>query len=130
MSRIFVTGSTDGIGLESARRFLESGHHVVLHARNDSRAGAVRDLTERGAELVIGDLSRLREVRGLADQVNEFGTMDVVIHNAAVIGDSDRNPTPEGHARTLAVNALVPYVLSCLIDRPERLIYISGGLNR
>jgi NAD(P)-dependent dehydrogenase (short-subunit alcohol dehydrogenase family) len=130
MARIFVTGSTDGIGLAAARQLLEDGHEIVLHARNEDRANAVSGLIEQGAQVVLGDLASGNEVRGLADQVNEIGTMDVVIHNAAVNGDLDRTPTPEGHARTIAVNALAPYMLTCLVNRPGRLMYISGGLNR
>jgi NAD(P)-dependent dehydrogenase (short-subunit alcohol dehydrogenase family) len=61
--------------------------------------------------------------------VNEIGRMDTVIHNAAVFLEPSRSTTAEGHAKTLAVNALAPYMLTALIDRPDRLIYLSSGMH-
>ena len=49
-SRVFVTGSTDGLGRAAARALLEQGHEVVVHARNRKRLEAVRELMEQGAE--------------------------------------------------------------------------------
>ena len=65
----------------------------------------------------------------LADQVNQLGRMDAVIHNAGVYGDSDRHPSPEGHPRVLAVNTLAPYLLTGLIQRPDRLIYLTSDMH-
>jgi NAD(P)-dependent dehydrogenase (short-subunit alcohol dehydrogenase family) len=56
--------------------------------------------------------------------------MDAVIHNAGIYSAPKRNPTPEGHAGILAVNTLAPFMLTALIDRPERLVYLSSGLHR
>jgi NAD(P)-dependent dehydrogenase (short-subunit alcohol dehydrogenase family) len=56
--------------------------------------------------------------------------MDAVIHNAGVYRVPSRSATPEGHARTLAVNTLAPYILTALIERPSRLVYISSGMHR
>lgn len=55
--------------------------------------------------------------------------MDTVIHNAGIYLEPGRGTTPEGHAKTLAVNTLAPYVLTALIERPDRLIYLSSGLH-
>jgi NAD(P)-dependent dehydrogenase (short-subunit alcohol dehydrogenase family) len=130
MARIFITGSTDGLGLASARTLVEDGHEVVLHARTADRAADVADLAARSGGLVIGDLSRAADTRGIADQVNAIGRMDAVIHNAGVYHLPSRGPTPEGHATTLAINTLAPYMLTALIERPGRLIYLSSGLHR
>jgi NAD(P)-dependent dehydrogenase (short-subunit alcohol dehydrogenase family) len=130
MGRIFVTGSTDGLGRAAAQALIEGGHQVVLHARSLARAEAVADLAPRAAGVVIGDLGSAVETRGIADQVNRIGRMDAVIHNAGVYRRQGRDPTPEGHARTLAVNTLAPYVLTALIERPRRLIYLSSGMHR
>ena len=54
MSRILVTGSTDGIGLETARQLLASGHEVVAHARDSDRAGEVRALLPGLHGVVVG----------------------------------------------------------------------------
>jgi NAD(P)-dependent dehydrogenase (short-subunit alcohol dehydrogenase family) len=130
MARIFITGSTDGLGRAAARSLMEDGHEVVLHARSPERAGALADLAPGSAGLVVGDLRSAAETRHVADQVNALGRMDAVIHNAGVYAERSRGDTPEGHAVTLAVNALAPYILTALIDRPRRLVYLSSGLHR
>ena len=56
--------------------------------------------------------------------------MDAIVHNAGVFADAQRFPTPEGHPRTLAVNVLAPYLLTALIQRPDRLVYLSSGMHR
>ena len=56
--------------------------------------------------------------------------MDAVIHNAGIYLESSRGDTSEGHAKTLAVNTLAPYVLTALIKRPQRLVYLSSGAHR
>jgi NAD(P)-dependent dehydrogenase (short-subunit alcohol dehydrogenase family) len=130
MSRIFVTGSTDGLGLAAARTLMADGHEVVLHARSKERASAVSALSSRSAGVVIGDLSSGAETRSVADQVNRIGRMDAVIHNAGIYLERRRGNTPEGHARTLAVNTLAPYILTALIERPDRLVYLSSGMHQ
>jgi NAD(P)-dependent dehydrogenase (short-subunit alcohol dehydrogenase family) len=127
--RIFITGSTDGLGRGAAGVLVGEGHEVVLHARTRERAATVSDLAPDAAEVVIGDLSSAAETRDLADQVNQIGRMDAVIHNAGVFLEPSRSATADGHAKTLAVNTLAPYLLTALIDRPDRLIYLSSGLH-
>ena len=127
MARVLITGSTQGLGLAAARSLIEGGHEVVLHARNPARAA---DLDIGGAGLVIGDLASADETHELAEQANAVGGIDTVIHNAAIYIDDRRVGTPEGHARTLAVNVLAPYVLTAEIERPSRLIYLSSGMHR
>ena len=129
MSRIFITGSTDGLGRAAAGLLMREGHDVVLHARSRERAAALSDLTPGAAGVVIGDLSSASETREIADQVNEIGRMNAVIHNAGVYLEPSRGTTAEGHAKTLAVNTLAPYMLTALVDRPDRLIYLSSGMH-
>jgi NAD(P)-dependent dehydrogenase (short-subunit alcohol dehydrogenase family) len=130
MARIFITGSTDGLGLAAARQLLSAGHRVVLHARNETRAAAVDDLRRRGSDIVIGDLGSAAETKAIAAQVNALGRMDAVIHNAGVYTVRERGRTPEGHATTFAINTLAPYSLTALIERPGRLVFLSSGLHR
>jgi len=127
--RIFITGSTDGLGRGAAGVLMAEGHDVVLHARTRQRAAALSDLAPDAAGVVIGDLASAAETRALAGQVNDIGRMDTVIHNAGVFLEPSRSPTAEGHPKTLAVNTLAPYLLTALIDRPDRLIYLSSGLH-
>ncbi len=130
MARVFITGATDGLGRAAARTLIDDGHEVVLHARTPERASALADVATHTAGILIGDLSSAVETRALSDQVNDIGHMDAVIHNAGIFLQQTRAPTPEGHARTLAVNTLAPYLLTALIDRPDRLIYLSSGMHR
>lgn len=130
MARVFITGSADGLGRAAARALLNNGHTVLLHARSAERARDLADLASRAAGVVVGDLSSAAGVRGLAGQVNDAGRMDAIIHNAGVYLEPARAATPEGHARTLAVNTLAPYLLTALISRPDRLIYLSSGMHR
>jgi NAD(P)-dependent dehydrogenase (short-subunit alcohol dehydrogenase family) len=80
----------------------------------------MRDLLDRGAAAVIGDLSELEEARDVASQVNRLGQMDAVIHNAGVVNGP----------QVLPVNVVAPYQLTALIHRPERLVYLSSGMHR
>ena len=130
MGRVFITGSTDGLGLAAARNLACAGHEVVLHARSRQRADAVSRLFPDARHVVIGDLSSANDVRSLASQVNGIGRMNAIIHNAGVYLQTERGRTPEGHSTTLAVNSLAPYMLTALIKRPDRLVYLSSGMHR
>jgi NAD(P)-dependent dehydrogenase (short-subunit alcohol dehydrogenase family) len=120
MARVFITGSADGLGRAAAHALLEHRHEVVVHARNRDRLTAVGDLLSRGAAAVVGDLSDLGETRGVASQVNRLGQMDAVIHNAGVYTGP----------RVLPVNVVAPYLLTALVHRPQRLVYLSSGMHR
>jgi NAD(P)-dependent dehydrogenase (short-subunit alcohol dehydrogenase family) len=130
MRRVFITGSTDGLGRAAAMTLMKEGHQVVLHARSAQRASALDDLKPQSAGMVIGDLGSAVETRAVAEQVNKIGRMDAVIHNAGIYREPNRRTTPEGHAKVLAVNTLAPYLLTKLIERPDRLIYLSSGMHR
>ena len=130
MARVFITGSTDGLGRAAARALIDEGHQVVLHARSLGRAAALGNLASRSAGVVVGDLSGALETRSVAEHVNTLGRMDAVIHNAGTYSTAGRSPTPEGHPAILAVNTLAPYMLTALIERPRRLIYLSSGMHR
>jgi NAD(P)-dependent dehydrogenase (short-subunit alcohol dehydrogenase family) len=130
MARVFITGSTDGLGRAAAEALIEEGHAVILHARSRERASAIADLAPRSAGVVVGDLSSAVETRGVADQVNAIGRMEAVIHNAGAYSTSGRAPTAEGHSTILAVNTLAPYMLTALVERPRRLVYLSSGMHR
>jgi NAD(P)-dependent dehydrogenase (short-subunit alcohol dehydrogenase family) len=127
--RVFITGSTDGLGRDAAQTLIDEGHQVVLHARSKQRASALADLAPKAASVAIGDLSSATETRAIADQVNKIGRMDAVIHNAGIYREPNRGPTPDGHAKVLAVNVLAPYMLTQLIERPDRLIYLSSSMH-
>ena len=118
-STVFVTGATDGIGYATARRFVDDGATVYLHAPDpDSGEKAMTRLVKDGAEplrlnLVVADLTRLEEVADLADMLTlALPELDVLVNNAAVAGPQGRTYTQDGHELTLQVNYLAPYLLT------------------
>jgi NAD(P)-dependent dehydrogenase (short-subunit alcohol dehydrogenase family) len=130
MARVFITGSSDGLGLMAAQLLIEQGHGVVLHARNEARAGDVNKLVPQAEAIVVGDLSSMSQTRSVAEQVNRLSTFDAVIHNAGVgYRESRRDDTEDGLPRVFAVNTLAPYMLTALIEKPHRLIYLSSGMH-
>ncbi|MGE5431389.1 MAG: SDR family NAD(P)-dependent oxidoreductase [Syntrophomonadaceae bacterium] len=121
MARIFITGSTDGLGLLAAKLLLEQGHKVVFHARNQERGNKVLEKVPGAENVLTGDLSSIEETIKLADTVNSMGSFDAVIHNAGVYNASAKE--------IFNVNTLAPYILTCLILKPERLIYLTSGMH-
>jgi len=131
MARVLVTGSSTGLGLMAAELLVEQGHRVVLHARNPTRADDVRRALSGAEAVVVGDLASLAGAREVAAQANALGRFDAVIHNAGVgYGAGRRLETEDGLPQIFAVNVLAPYVLTALIERPARLVYLSSGLHR
>ena len=114
----------------AAQLLVEHGHQVVLHARNEPRAKATRAALPQAEAIAVGDLSTIAEMRSVADQVNKLGRFDAVIHNAGVGYQERRRETADGLPHVFAINSLAPYVLTALIERPKRLVYLSSGMHR
>ncbi|SAK68816.1 short-chain dehydrogenase/reductase SDR [Caballeronia hypogeia] len=130
MARVFITGSTDGLGAMAARLLIDEGHRVVLHARNQTRADDAREGMPEAEAVVIGDLSGIDAMRDVARQVNALGRFDAVIHNAGIgYREPRRVETVDGLPQVFAINVLAPYVLTALIERPARLVYLSSGMH-
>ncbi|HEX2961186.1 MAG TPA: SDR family NAD(P)-dependent oxidoreductase [Ignavibacteriales bacterium] len=121
MARIFITGSADGLGQLSAILLSGEGHKVVLHARNKERGRDALKKVPEAENVVTGDLSSIEETIKLAGQVNALGSFDAVIHNAGVYRTSAKE--------IFSVNSLAPYILTCLIKKPKRLIYLTSGMH-
>ncbi len=131
MARVFITGSSDGLGQMAAQLLLEQGHTVVLHARNEQRGQEALAAVPGAETVVCGDLSSVAQTRDTASQVNRLGLFDAVIHNAGVgYQEPRRIPTEDGLPHVFAVNTLAPYILTALIHRPKRLVYLSSGLHQ
>lgn len=131
MSRVFVTGSSTGLGLMAAQLLVELGHQVVLHGRNQDRGEDALEALPQAESAVIGDLSTIKGALAVAEQVNRLGRFDAVIHNAGIgYRELRRIETEDGLPRLFAVNTLAPYILTALIDKPSRLIYLSSGMHR
>jgi NAD(P)-dependent dehydrogenase (short-subunit alcohol dehydrogenase family) len=131
MARVFITGSADGLGKMAAQLLIEQGHMAVLHARNEARGQEALKSVPGAESVVIGDLSSIRQTRDVAQQVNALGVIDAVIHNAGVgYRQSRRIATEDGLPNEFAVNTLAPYILTALIERPKRLVYLSSMLHQ
>src|ERR1700688_968793 len=131
MARVFITGSSDGLGRMAAKLLIEQEHAVVLHARNAERGQQALAAVPGAEAVVIGDLSSIAQTRSVAEQVNKLGSFDAVIHNAAVgYQEPRRIATEDGLPHVFAVNTLAPYILTMLISRPKRLVYLSSGLHQ
>ena len=131
MARIFITGSSDGLGLTAAQLLVEQGHSVVLHARSQQRADETQNKLPAAESVVVGDLTGITQTRHVADQVNKLGTFDAVIHNAGIgYREPKRIVTEDGLSHLLAVNTIAPYILTALITRPKRLVYLSSVLHQ
>jgi NAD(P)-dependent dehydrogenase (short-subunit alcohol dehydrogenase family) len=121
MARIFITGSADGLGHLAANALIAQGHKVVLHARNATRGRETLVKVPSAETVVTADLANIDETIQLSEKVNALGNFDAIIHNAGVY---------DAPAKELfAVNTLAPYILSCLIQKPKRLIYISSDMH-
>jgi len=121
MARVFVTGSADGLGQLAAKALIDLGHQVVLHARNIERGKQAMNKTLGAEDVLVADLSNIEETKTLASKVNALGRFDTVIHNAGVYRASAKE--------IFTVNTLAPYILTCLIQKPKRLIYLSSGMH-
>ena len=129
MARVFITGSSDGLGRMAAQLLIEQGHRVVLYARNERRGEEALAAVPGAETVVIGDLASIAQTRSVAEQVNRLGSFDGVIHNAGIgYREPRRIATEDGLPHVFAVNTLAPHILTALIQRPKRLVYLSSGL--
>ena len=129
MARIFITGSSTGLGLMAGELLVNQGHQVVLHARNAARAEDARRALPGAAAIVAGDLETIAGAKEVAARVNALGHFDTVIHNAAVGYREGHRLTADGLPHLFAINTLASYILTVLIERPGRLIYLSSGMH-
>jgi NAD(P)-dependent dehydrogenase (short-subunit alcohol dehydrogenase family) len=126
---VFVTGSSDGIGLETARQLAAAGHRVVLHARTAGRAQEAGAAVPEAAGVAVGDLSTIAGARAAGESAADQGPYDAIIHNAGVGGSTSRQVTADGLDHVFAVNVLAPYVLTAVMPVPSRMVYLTSGLE-
>jgi NAD(P)-dependent dehydrogenase (short-subunit alcohol dehydrogenase family) len=129
MSRIFISGSSTGLGLMAGERLIDQGHQVVLHGRNAARANDAKRALPKAQAIVEGDLDTIAGAKQVAARVNELGRFDAVIHNAAVGYREAHHVTADGLPHVFAINTLSAYILTALIERPHRLVYLSSGMH-
>lgn len=137
---ILVTGSTDGIGKETARQLAQLKTTVIVHGRRADRCEAARDdiRTTTGnprVEFVVADLSSQRQVRQLAAEIiARHDRLHVLINNAAVILPQ-RQLSADGVEVSFAVNHLAPFLLTNLLldllkqSAPARIVNVSSTVH-
>lgn len=138
---VLVTGSTDGIGKQTALGLARMGANVLIHGQNREKGEAVlKEISKVSGnsdlELFIADLSSQRQVRNLAIDVQEsHDRMDVLINNAGIF-ERELMLTDDGIEATLAVNYLAPFLLTNLLldllksSAPSRIINVASVAHR
>ncbi|KAF2222236.1 putative daunorubicin C-13 ketoreductase [Elsinoe ampelina] len=129
MSRVLITGSSDGLGLVAAQKLISQGHRVTLHARNQQRASEAQEQAPGAEAVLISDISTVNGMKQLATEANKTGAFDTVLYNAGIGYSQPYKKTEDGVSMVFAVNSLAPYVLTALMDRPKRLVFTSSELH-
>lgn len=117
---ILITGATDGIGRETARRLCAGGHQLLLHGRSVAKLLATADelRTRYGAtsiETYQADFSDLDQVARLGLSLREkHSNIDVLINNAGVL-KTVHPIMPNGMDVRFVVNALAPALLAQML---------------
>lgn len=137
---ILVTGSTGGLGRETALALAQAGDHVILHGRNEQRAQDVlRQIQDGGhgsARFYRADLASLEETKSLAESIlADYERLDALVNNAGVFipGDDNRRTTDDGYELHFQVNYLAGYVLTNMLmpllesSAPSRIINVASG---
>lgn len=137
VSTILVTGSSDGIGRETAAELARLGYYVIVHGRTAERAEAARrQVIERSGNksvaAVVGDFARLAEVAAMARDVeSRFPKLRVLINNAGIKADRYAE-TEDGFESTFQVNHLAPALLTRMLipvleqNAPARIVNVSS----
>lgn len=129
MARVLITGSSQGLGLLAGQQLVEQGHTVVLHARNADSAQKTKAKLPQCEDVVVGDVSSITAIHSVADQANALGRFDAVIHNVGLGLEQNAQLTKDGFTELFAVNVVAPYILTALMTRPDRLVYMSSGMH-
>ena len=134
---VLITGSTDGLGREVARRVAALGAHVIVHGRNEQRGAAVvNEIAGQGkgsARFYAADFASLDQVRSFAEKIRrDYPRLDVLVNNAGV-WMADRQVSADGHELQFAVNYLAGFLLTRALlptiveSAPSRIINVASG---
>ena len=134
---VLITGSTDGIGKQTAIELAKMGARVLIHGRNEARGKATlveiaRRTGNKNIELYLADFSSLEQVRNMAAEIiTHQDRLDVLVNNAGVYM-KQRKMSADNFEMTFAVNHLAPFLLTNLLldllkaSAPSRIITVSS----
>ena len=133
---ILITGSTDGIGLETAKMLAEKGENIIIHGRNKEKVkkveGVLKEINNTvEVKSIVADLSELDKVREMAEiLLKECPQIDVLINNAGVLVVNNTK-TKDNLETRFVVNTIAPYLLTKLllpiIKEDGRIINLSSA---
>ncbi len=128
---ILITGSTDGIGLLTAKKLAALGHQVILHGRTPSKLTTAQQTVGGAPDGLIADLSILEDVVSMAQKLKEkYSQLDVLINNAGVLKTANTKTTTGLDIR-FVVNTIAPYVLTrqllSIIPENGRIVNLSSA---
>ena len=128
---ILITGSTDGIGLLTAKTLAAKGHTILLHGRSVEKLNAAAKEIGGNTETYTADLSKMAEVRALAADVRQqHDHLDAIINNAGVLKVA-QTQTPDGYDVRFMVNTFAPFVLTkallAILTPQSRIVNLSSA---
>jgi NAD(P)-dependent dehydrogenase (short-subunit alcohol dehydrogenase family) len=137
---VLITGSTDGIGRQTALELARMGAKVIIHGRDPQRIKTTKEeiVYKSGNEQVdtlLADFSALSQVKWMAGEIlARYSRLDVLINNAGVFL-LDRKVTADGLEMNFQVNYLSPFLLTNLLlpllktSAPARIVSVSSALH-
>jgi len=131
---VLVTGSTDGIGKQTALELLKKGARVLIHGKNLGKLEKTQKEFSKYGKVKIykGDLSSLKDIKRMAEEILENEKeLKVLINNAGIFSHS-KILSEDGYELTFAVNHLAPFYLTYLLlpllkkSQPSRIVNVSS----
>lgn len=141
LKKAVVTGANSGIGFESAKHLAGRNYHVIMVCRNRKKAEAAKEKISKvnkdtSTEIVLADLASQSDVRETAKKIRKnHENVDLLINNAGILPGA-REVTVDGIEKSLAVNHLAPFMLTCLLkdllksSKSARIINVASEAHR
>jgi NAD(P)-dependent dehydrogenase (short-subunit alcohol dehydrogenase family) len=134
---VVVTGATDGVGRGLAMRLAADGTDLIVHGRSAEKGRElVADLRAAGAGRVayeLADFASLTEIAALADRLLGYERISVLVNNAGIGVELERQESRDGHELTFQVDYLAAYLLSCRLapllaaSAPARIVNVTSA---